>query len=327
VRNPATYHHHNTFMENNLSAIEPTELRKTLGSFLTGVTIVTTIDANGQPRGFTANSFTSVSLDPPLVLVCLGKSASSYPVFSKTPQFAINILGEHQKGISSTFSSKKVADKFAEVAVTKRKRSSPVLDGVLAWLDCDIEQLVDAGDHVVMIGRVIEHEHSEGAPLGFHSGNYVDFSLSRQVAEPAAHQAKVCGIFEYEDQLLFVREGDKWGLPSGRTLGEETAEKHSLFGILNELGLKAAVTFIFSVTHEEATGGTGVYYRGNLTAAPVQTENLRLFPLSDLPLDAMPAYPDYRSLLRRFIRERTESRYGVYAGTTQAGKVRVLASE
>src|SRR5215475_7686332 len=104
--------------------LDPLELRRAFGCFVTGVTVVTAIDEERRPRGFTANSFTSVSLDPPLVLVCIARSAGSFPLFACTAHFAINILSEQQRPISSRFASKQ-ADKFADVAWHPGESGSP----------------------------------------------------------------------------------------------------------------------------------------------------------------------------------------------------------
>src|SRR4030095_12994904 len=102
------------------------ELRRAFGCFVTGVTVVTAIDGDGGPRGFTANSFTSVARYPPLVLVGIARTAGSYPLFSTTSQFAINILSEEQRPISSRFASKE-ADKFAGVAWQPGQTGSPLI--------------------------------------------------------------------------------------------------------------------------------------------------------------------------------------------------------
>lgn len=136
-------------------AIDIAEFRRALGAFVTGVTVVTTIQPDGSPRGFTANSFTSVSLDPPLILVCIAKTASSYAVFSQTKHFAISVLAEDQKAVSGVFASK-AADKFSQVAWHRRVTGAPVMEGAAASFDCATHEVIDAGDHIILIGRVLE---------------------------------------------------------------------------------------------------------------------------------------------------------------------------
>src|SRR5262245_29804115 len=108
------------------------EVRDALGAFVTGVTVVTTVADNGQPRGFTANSFTSVSLDPPLVLVCISKAAWSVAIFQEAKGFAVNILADNQRAISHLFATKE-SKKFEAVAWSPGPAGNPVLDGAAAW--------------------------------------------------------------------------------------------------------------------------------------------------------------------------------------------------
>lgn len=104
---------------------------------MTGVTVVTTHDPDGNPIGFTANSFTSVSLDPPLVLVCIANSSSNYAAFEQAEGFAVNVLAEDQKGVSNTF-ARPVEDRFAAVSWQQGPQGSPVFEGVSAWFDCSM---------------------------------------------------------------------------------------------------------------------------------------------------------------------------------------------
>jgi flavin-dependent trigonelline monooxygenase, reductase component len=158
--------------------IDVAELRRTLGSFATGVTVVTTLDSEGAPKGFTANSFTSVSLDPPLVLVCVDKTSGCYPALADASHFGINILCKDQRQVSETFASK-IADKFAEVPWLRGITGSPIFPDSTAWLDCTLHDRLVAGDHLIVIGKVLDFGHSpEKQPLGFHRGNYFALGLA-----------------------------------------------------------------------------------------------------------------------------------------------------
>jgi flavin reductase (DIM6/NTAB) family NADH-FMN oxidoreductase RutF len=193
------------------------ELRRAFGCFVTGVTVVTAIDGGGCPRGFTANSFTSVSLDPPLVLVCIARTAGSYPLFSTTAHFAINILSEAQRPISTRFASKE-ADKFAQVEWRAGRTGSPLISGTVAWLDCRTEQQIDAGDHLILVGRVLDFQHSTQTPLGFCRGNYLRFGLEQQaITATPANAIRVGAILEKDDCVLLLKDDatDRWALPVG----------------------------------------------------------------------------------------------------------------
>lgn len=147
------------------------EFRQALGSFATGITIVTARAPDGGLAGVTANSFCSVSLDPPLVLWCLSSNAPSRAVFATASHFAVHILAEDQLALSDRF-CRPSRNKFAGLEVTEGLGGAPVLDGVVALFECRREQWHDAGDHVILVGRVERYHHTDRPPLVFHGSNY-----------------------------------------------------------------------------------------------------------------------------------------------------------
>ncbi len=147
------------------------ELRNALGQFATGVTVITARDRDGRPVGLTANSFTSLSLEPPLVLWCLARQALSLPAFRGCEWFAVNVLASHQHHLSRLFATSG-ADKFAGTQVRDGPSDVPLLEGALAHFICRNIRQIEAGDHVIMIGEVEHHETHGGEPLVFHSGSY-----------------------------------------------------------------------------------------------------------------------------------------------------------
>lgn len=157
----------------NESIIKPDDamFRQVLGHFATGVTVITCMDGD-EPVGMSANAFTSVSLDPPLVLFCAGRTSSTWPRIERSGKFAVNILGEHQEDVCRTFATKD-ADRFAVVEWHLGVGGSPVLHGVLAYLDCEMWATYDGGDHVIVVGRVLDLgiTHDAG-PLVFFRGGY-----------------------------------------------------------------------------------------------------------------------------------------------------------
>jgi 3-hydroxy-9,10-secoandrosta-1,3,5(10)-triene-9,17-dione monooxygenase reductase component len=154
------------------AAIDPTLYRSVMGSFLTGVTVVTGFD--DAPIGLAASSFTSLSMDPALVLFCPGKSSSTWPRIQRTGRFCVNVLSHDQEFVSRQFSSK-VPDKFADVAWTTGDVGSPRLTAALAWIDCTIEAEHDGGDHTIVVGRVRELGVRDGLPLAYFRGGYGAF--------------------------------------------------------------------------------------------------------------------------------------------------------
>ena len=134
-------------------ALDPREFRQALGQFATGITLVTTRAPQGEPRGFTANSFTSVSLDPPLISVCIAKTAASYAIFCEADAFSVNVLSEDQRDASNIFATQR-ADKFDAVAWHASPSNMPLIDNALACFDCSRHSVVEAGDHGILIGKV-----------------------------------------------------------------------------------------------------------------------------------------------------------------------------
>jgi flavin reductase (DIM6/NTAB) family NADH-FMN oxidoreductase RutF len=155
------------------SDIDPRTLRRAFSCFATGVTVVTTRNRAGGPIGLTMNSFTSVSLDPPLILFSLGKKSEQFEDFMAAGVFAVNVLCEEQVGLSGRFSTP--GDKsFGDIPFDLWETGAPILPGALAAFDCRIDQRIDAGDHILFICRVVRTEVvSEAAPLLFHRSGYV----------------------------------------------------------------------------------------------------------------------------------------------------------
>ncbi|WP_027167689.1 alpha/beta fold hydrolase [Mesorhizobium sp. WSM3224] len=301
------------------------EFRRALGSFLTGVTIVTTIDEAGDPRGFTANSFTSVSLDPPLVLVCIAKKAMGHRAFSTSRGFAINILSEAQKAASGIFASK-AADKFASVAWQSGQTGNPLIEGSVAVFDCGMEQLIDAGDHSILIGRVHDFTHNGAQPLGYCRGAYVTPGLSQDALAAAAPPGTEVGaILENEGRVLFFETAEgSYLLPAGHGLGAAN-DPRSLRGRLAAKGIDAELGFLYAVWDDATVASrTHVYYRGTVEA-PVSGDGHIRFVEIERMAELRIADPAVRSMLARYARERAEDTFGVYVGNEIEGEVRPLA--
>ncbi len=152
--------------------IDTQELRRTLGTFTTGVTVITTVDANGKAYGLTANSFSSVSLDPPLILWSQSLSAPSYPIFRDSLRFAVNILAEDQVNISQCF-ARGGPDKFSEIDIRMSENGIPLLEGCCAYIECTNHSRVPGGDHSIFLGKVDRIQRTEKAPLVFGGGQYL----------------------------------------------------------------------------------------------------------------------------------------------------------
>jgi len=151
--------------------IDRNSFRTALGQFAAGVTVVTTVGRDGKPYGLTATAFTSVSLDPPLISICIDKGADSYPHLMTADAFAVSILEAAQQAISNQFARSGI-DKFADVATRTSASGVPLIEGALVHIDCRVAQRVDAGDHTIFIGQVESAEVFPGTPLLYYGGSY-----------------------------------------------------------------------------------------------------------------------------------------------------------
>ena len=142
-----------------------------MGHFATGVTVITTMDRSGNPFGLTANAFTSLSLDPPLVLVCIDKEVQCYPYFEESGLFAVNLLSEDQEELSRRFATKGI-EKFAGVKWQKGKKGLALIEGAIGHIECRIVNRHDGGDHTIYVGEILRADAAGDRPLIFFQGTY-----------------------------------------------------------------------------------------------------------------------------------------------------------
>ena len=164
-----------------MSAIDSAELRNALGRFATGVTIITTVDRDGRRYGVTANSYNSVSLDPPLVLWSLARSSRSMEGFEGCEAFAVHILGLQQEELAMRFASRN-EDKFAGLEMREGFGGVPLFDDCAAHFECVTENRFEGGDHLIFLGRVVNFEACDHEPLLFHRGRFTKVHGSGTVA-------------------------------------------------------------------------------------------------------------------------------------------------
>ena len=158
------------------STFDSAKFRQVLGHVPTGVTVITGL-ADGKPSGMAIGSFTSLSLDPPQVLFCVGQNSTSWPKIQAHGSFCVNVLADNQEAISRVFASK-AEDKFLEIGWKRSGNNNPMIDGALAYIDCTIHDVVESGDHFVVIGAVTDLDVThEGSPLIFFRGGYGRFTV------------------------------------------------------------------------------------------------------------------------------------------------------
>jgi crotonobetainyl-CoA:carnitine CoA-transferase CaiB-like acyl-CoA transferase/flavin reductase (DIM6/NTAB) family NADH-FMN oxidoreductase RutF len=293
-----------------------TALRDAFGRFATGVTVVTTRQPDGTPRGFTANSFTSVSLDPPLLLVCIGKTALSCDSFARAEHFAVNILADTQKDVSGLFASQS-PEKFDIANWHPDARTMPLIDGALAHFSCARHRLVDAGDHLILIGEVEGFDTQEGQPLGYYRGAYFDIGLDRAMTEAATTGGVTVGaVLARGDQILLCADAT-----GAVTVPVAPCEANSADGMIHDLsrqGLSAELAHPYAVYQISHSNVQRIVYHGSVQGqAPA---GMRYFDIGDLPLDRVSDDAE-RSMLRRYALENSHGAFGFYHGTDVEGVV------
>ncbi len=308
-------------------SLDPRALRHAFGAFTTGVTVVATLGEGGTPWGFTANSFTSVSLDPPLLLVCIAKTSGSFKAFVESKHFAVNVLASSQRETAMTFAAGG-KDKFKGVSWRGEESGSPVLEGCVAWFDCGLEELIEAGDHVILLGRVLAFGETSEPPLAYSRGHYLSFEMGRQAlrAAEASGHLQVRAILERGDTIFLLSDPEtgELALPSAARFGRP-GDAGSLIGLLANEGVEARLPFLFAVFQEGAS--EVVVYRGEAVGEIRNPgSNRRFFSLDNLPWDRIPD-PALRTMLERYRREREASAFGLYLGTAEEGAVQPLEEE
>lgn len=147
------------------------DFRAALGRFASGVTVITTKDNNGHLHGLTVSAFCSVSMDPPLILICIMKVTGSHHAFEQSKKFVVNILEESQQNISNHFASH-LDDKFTGTKYKLSENGLPILDNCLVNLECNLKHSYDGGDHTIFVGEIEKATVSDGNPLLYFHGNY-----------------------------------------------------------------------------------------------------------------------------------------------------------
>ena len=156
--------------------LDSAEFRRILGHWASGVSVVTTRTPSGRPCGLTANAISSLSLDPPLVLACVERSADTHDCIVTTRKFAISILPESGERLARLFATANAEQKFDGIAFREEVTGAPVLEEAIAWVDCELHAQYDGGDHSIFIGRVVAGNAHEGTPLMYYRSGYGRFT-------------------------------------------------------------------------------------------------------------------------------------------------------
>ncbi|UWP87438.1 flavin reductase [Dactylosporangium fulvum] len=308
--------------------VDPLFFRRTMGRFPTGVTVVTTRDATGRPWGMTANSFTSVSLAPPLISLCIDRKAGSFSAFSQCSTFGVSVLGENQQDLAVRFATP-LDDKFGGVAKVEERPGAILLSGAAAAFVCTVHTRVDLGDHVMLIGAVEECSLGRSAPLGYCDGSFFSLSGGETPLEDdrPGRQILVGWLVEHEAKILLSRDTatGEWRLPVGPLQGGSTmsdalrSTSHVLMGQVIE------PEFLYSAI-DISESETCHVYRARPGVLPRQTADLRLFAEEDMPWREL-SHSSMESILRRYFEERVSDRFGIYLNLGAAGRIAQIEHE
>lgn len=294
-------------------------LRRAFGSFMTGVTVVTTTDKHGNPIGFTANSFTSVSMDPPLLLVCPGNHLTSFDVFNSVTHFAVNVLAEGQESVSNTFASD-IGDRFAQTSWAQDSNGLPLIEGACATFSCSVHQRHIAGDHMVLIGAVIDFTFNDQRGLGYSSKGYFSLSKEQQANAPSqSHMTSITGaIITSENNVLVVEDEQGLTLPGIEQL-DASGARSALSAHLNQSDLNVSLGPVYSIYDDTANNTRYTYFLGTTSVACnnelgtfVKIDSLDTDNFSDNAQSVM---------MSRFVNEVKNNVFGLYVGDAESGDV------
>ena len=299
------------------------EYRKTLGKFVTGVTIITTCEKDGTPRGFTANSFTSVSLEPPLILICIGDFNEGLGLFKNSEYFAVNILKESQVDISNLF-AQPLKNKFEEIKWSNSKFGVPIIKGALAWLECKNFDQKRSGDHLILIGNVKNFHNEGGYPLAYYNGNYISFNNETSLVNAMEKDSKtiIGAIIEKNNSILFF-DDSKNNILKLPVIGEngEPSNTTKLVNKYSNIGLKMRLDFVYSVYEDKRLDAVCIYYRSKgYETIPkgykyVKFNDINWEKIKDKALVIM---------LKRYIEEANQGDFAVYMGNETTGLTQTL---
>lgn len=305
-----------------MSPIDKRGLRDAFGSFPTGVTVVTTRDATGNRFGFTANSFSSVSLDPPMLLVCPGRFLSSFAAFETCRHFAVSVLAEGQEDVSNTFAGYR-GDRFAKVAWHADAQGVPLIDAAAARFSCRTAQVVPAGDHVVLLGEVLDFARSGGRGLGYAAGAYFSLGLEREAASaPKLGRQTIAGAIIEHDGRVLLEQTPEGLRPPQLVLGDRTRVRGALQEHLKKAGLSVRLGRAYSIFDDHQSGHHFTYFRA--TALDDRTgHNGRFLPIADLP-GASFVSAAHRAMLTRYALDSRTRDFGLYVGDEHGGDIHTI---
>ncbi|RQP04195.1 MAG: hypothetical protein D1H97_19265, partial [Paracoccus sp. BP8] len=302
--------------------------RRTMGRFLTGVTVVATRDADGQRWGMTANSFSSVSLDPPLVSICIANRAASLPAFASAEHFGISILASSQQDVAMRF-AKPFEDKFDKLDFEEPHSGGLVLRDAAASVVCRPYARIEAGDHLILIGEVLECALSEEPLLGYGQGRFFSSDPEAEGGTRAPRPGREVDfgwLIEGDGGLLLRRDrgSGKWSVPMGVLREGGTMSDSMLNAAKSVLGVDIEPVFLYS-TVDLSNERTCYIYRA-VTAGPLPSgPSWGVFGPATVPWSELDP-PALAPMIDRYFHERSRDEFGIYLNLG-GGRVARLSEE
>ena len=296
--------------------IDAGALRQAFGRYMTGVTVVTSLAPDGTPVGFTANSFTSVSLDPPMLLVCPGRHLSSFEIFETADHFAVNVLAEGQEHISNLF-ARSVPDRFQNVDWKADAHGCPLISGRSAGFSCKVSARVPAGDHLILIGHITAFDDADLRGLGYCSSGYFSLGNERQADAPAqGGDSRARVILEQDGSVVMTKAGHLPEVRLSSGLGARTA----LRNYFTKSDMDVRLGPVYAI-YTQPDGTRLTVLRGQVTG-PI-SGGFTKTPVSELDtLDGPDAAET--DMLRRFAQEYRDQSFGLYVGDASHGEVHLM---
>lgn len=304
-----------------MNETELRNLRTAFGSFMTGVTVVTTRAPDDTLLGFTANSFTSVSLDPPLLLVCPGKHLSSIDIFKNSENFTVNVLAEGQERVANIFATSHY-DRFSKINWYEDGGGCPVIADTAAHFSCSKFQVIEAGDHIILMGKIIEFQCSGKRGLGYCNNGYFSLGNERRSEALAVQKGtSIIGAIVEHDNCIYVENtrGRK-SLPTiiltNKIGARDTIRQH-----LKSLGIRAQIGPVYSIYDDEENHEHFRFFRTKVIDMDADL-NTNLVPISKLQICNWNS-PAQHTMMTRYREERQNNVFGLYLGNAISGEVHI----
>lgn len=298
---------------------DPKVLRSAFSSYMTGVTVVTACTDDGSLVGFTANSFTSVSLDPPLLLVCPGNHLNSYKTFEQCEHFAVNVLSDSQEFVSNEFARSK-GDRFSVVDWSADDNGCPIIAGTSASFSCCVHSRQTMGDHLVLVGEVVGFEHSATPGLGYCSNGYFTLGREREAnAAPATGQTGFTGvIIEHEGQVL-LKESDGVKSVPHFAIADGEGARSTLVDHINSQGLSLSLGPVYSLYDDKTKGHRYTFFTAKASTATTAGMG-SYYPIETLA-DSRFVDIAHTDMVMRYRNEYQTKAFGLYVGDAIQGEV------